>query len=91
MGEPLRELHMAVPEAIAVAIEAAVARGDYVDVDSAVAATLDAWRVDRLNDLQVREKLKLLWDEGIASGPSGDAGPILERLTAKCTAKAASG
>ncbi len=51
------------------AVDEAVAAGDYPDAEAVVREALETWQKRRAEKAAVEEKVRQLWDEGIASGP----------------------
>lgn len=51
------------------AVDEAVAAGDYPDAKAVVREALEVWQKRRAEKAAAVEKVRRLWDEGIASGP----------------------
>lgn len=51
------------------AVDEAVAAGDYPDAEAVVREALEVWQKRRAEKAAAVEKVRRLWDEGIASGP----------------------
>ena len=64
MGELLK-IELPVDEDIASAIQAAIADGSYRDVNELLSDMLRDWHASQHED---EERLRRLWDEGLASG-----------------------
>ena len=63
-------------------IKAAIARGDYASTSEVIRTALREWELkEELRRLE-GERLGRLWDEGIASGPAVEGGPVMEELRA---------
>lgn len=52
------------------AVDEAVAAGDYPSADAVVREALETWQRRRAEHTAAVEKVRRLWDEGIASGPA---------------------
>lgn len=67
----VRKIDVTVSEERASEIDAAVDSGEFASAGEVVAAALDAWITERLfQDSANIQRLRRLWDEGIASGPA---------------------
>ena len=67
-------------------IKAAVERGDYATTSEVIRTALRAWELkEELRRIE-GERIGRLWDEGIASGPSVEGPPVMERLRDKYAA-----
>jgi len=67
-------------------IKAAVERGDYATTSEVIRTALREWELkEELRRIE-GERIGKLWDEGIASGPSVEGPPVMERLRAKYAA-----
>jgi len=84
MGEVLR-IDLNVEPVIAAEIDAAIASGQYRNVGDLVSEALADWHASRHPDV---ERLRRLWEEGLASGEPQDVTPewfddVYERSMAK--------
>ena len=55
-------------------LEELVASGEYLDASAILTEALAHWQVERYfesPDALTSEELRMLWDEGVASGPAG--------------------
>jgi antitoxin ParD1/3/4 len=67
-------------------IKAAVERGDYATTSEVIRTALREWELKEEMRRIEGERIGRLWDEGIASGPSIDGPPEMERLRGKYAA-----
>lgn len=80
---------LSLPDDLAAVVDAAVATGDYPDREAALRAALEAWQARRDEHAAAIAKVRRLWDEGLASGPSLDGDAVLDELRERfCVAKA---
>jgi antitoxin ParD1/3/4 len=71
------------------AIRDAVESGDYATTSEVIRDALRGWRFKRITvDPSDTATIRKLVEEGAASGPSVDAGPVFDRLEKKYTALA---
>lgn len=77
MGE-IRRIDMAVDAELGDEIAAAIEEGAYPDVRAVVDAALRRWREDRVVDRIGVDRLRALWEEGIASGDPVDGNFVLD-------------
>ncbi len=82
-----RTLQLTLPEDDETEIAAAVAAGDYISAEAAVADAIADWRENRRLDASLeRERLRDLWREGIESGRG--AGLSIEELKREASLRA---
>lgn len=68
MGK-IEKVSVALTEELAAAVRAAVASGDYGSASEVVREALRLWRDRRAGERGEAAWLRLLWEEGVASGP----------------------
>ena len=70
----VQKLSIAVTEAQAREIEAAIASGDYSTTSEVVRDALRAWKRERTDRDAAIRRLRQLWEEGLASGEPVEGG-----------------
>jgi len=75
------------PDEAAKDVEAAIASGDYADAQDVLGEALLIWRHRRQEEI---ERLRRLWEEGLASGEPRPFTPeVMEEMLAEAKARAA--
>lgn len=78
-------IELDLPEAVAEALDAAVAEGRFGSSSALVVALLDGWaagRAEPTGDAEIA-LLRAAWDEGIESGPALDFDEVFSGFRAK--------
>lgn len=83
----VEKLSIALPTEMLNELRGAVADGEYSSTSEAVRDALRGWSERRALAGYSIDELRVLWDAGIASGPSKPGPPIMKRLRAKYAAK----
>lgn len=66
----IRRIEIVMDEDIAAEAEDAVAAGEFATLDDVVRSAFEAWYERRLEAPENVERLRRLWEEGLASGPA---------------------
>lgn len=65
----IRRIEIAIDEEIAAEAEDAVAAGEFGTLEDVLRNALEAWHQQRSTTPENVERLRRLWEEGLASGP----------------------
>jgi len=80
-----KAVQVTLPDDLDAEVKAAVTRGDFANENEAITAAVDEWRANRMIEGIGVERLRKLWDEGIASGPG--EGLSIDEIKARVRAK----
>lgn len=82
----VEKISVALPSEMIAGVKAAVDAGQYATTSEVIRDALRDWGLKRRFETMERDDLRRLVNEGIESGPSVDAKPVIDRLRAKYAA-----